>query len=194
MSLGFTEFNPAKYIGDHRGCEEKYIRCICCQPADKTAYLMRVGEKFYPKASDFLEEANRLGISKRFSELPVNFKLGVTPIYLAHGTALETMVAPGQTELMSPEPVDGQPKRTKKGTVAPNQGRLVDAPHRVKKPAIFMVFIPQRIEKIYWQSQIDGMSDKERESLSKRGITPVGVTDGDADHAPKKPTKKAEVA
>jgi hypothetical protein len=48
---------------------------------------------------------------------------------------------------------------------------------------IFTAFIPQKIEKLYWQSELDAMSEKEKEQLSKRGITPIGIPDGDSDHA-----------
>lgn len=47
---------------------------------------------------------------------------------------------------------------------------------------IFSAFIPQRIEKLYWQSQVDTMTDKEKEHLKKRGITIVSIPDGDNNH------------
>ncbi len=46
--------------------------------------------------------------------------------------------------------------------------------------AIFAAFVPQRIEMPVWESEL---TDEKREDLAKRGITPVPIKDGDADHA-----------
>jgi hypothetical protein len=52
------------------------------------------------------------------------------------------------------------------------------------EPAIFTAFKPSAVEMLLW----DSMKKPElTEKLAKRGITPVWVKDGDADHAPDKP-------
>ena len=50
------------------------------------------------------------------------------------------------------------------------------------KPGVICSFRPQRIEQLVWESQLD---DETRKRLEKRGVTPVPVTDGDPDHAPR---------
>ena len=59
---------------------------------------------------------------------------------------------------------------------------MVDQATDEPQMAIFAAFIPQRVEMPVWESQL---TDKKREELQKRGITPVPIPDGDKDHAPK---------
>lgn len=47
------------------------------------------------------------------------------------------------------------------------------------KPAVFCAFVPQRIDKLVWQSEA---TSEAVEALERRGIMPVVVPDGDADH------------
>jgi len=54
----------------------------------KRAGLLWVGEKFYPKAEDFLDEAAKMGISRRLNHLPHGFRLGETWVMLAHRRAI----------------------------------------------------------------------------------------------------------
>ena len=182
---GMAEINPHKYFGDHKHCvETEYIRCMVCEPPDETAYIMMVGEQFYPKASDFYAEARRQGISKRIAHLPKKFKVGITPIYLAHPTALQTMIDP--KEQPEAEVLPGFEPETKKHKRNSNQPRLLDTVRIEKKPAIFMAFIPQRLEKLIWERDAD---EKTLNTLKKQGITPVIIKNGDVDHKPKKEIK-----
>lgn len=64
----------------------------------KHAGLIWVGEKFYPTPHDFLEEARRMGISRRIpgnNAVPKGFIVGQTWILLAHRKAI-TKVEFGQ--------------------------------------------------------------------------------------------------
>jgi hypothetical protein len=127
---------------------------------------MRVGEKWYPKVADFLNEGIRMGFSKRIHQIPRDFILGKTVVYLAHIDAcVENEPTEVQTEL-----------KVNPAEVAP---RLLEATKVKRVMGIFTAFIPQRIEKIYWQSALDEMPKSERKRLEKRGITPVGVPSGD---------------
>lgn len=47
------------------------------------------------------------------------------------------------------------------------------------KTGLFYAFRPHKIEKLIWESEA---TPEELEKLEKRGITPVRVPDGDADH------------
>ncbi len=183
-----TSFNPQTYFKDHKGCgDNKFSHCLVCQPADEAAFIQSVGIQHYPKASDFSEEAHRLGVSRcvNWKKLPKGFKLGVTPVYLSHDLALETMLDP-ETQPEA-EPLPGFEPDKKKHKRDPNQPRLLDAPRVEKKPAVFMVFIPQRLEKLIYAKDATPKALKEME---KAGITPVVIANGDKDHAPK--IKKGE--
>ena len=72
-------------------------KCGDCPIADgkiQEVGLIWVGEKFYPTATSFSEEANRLGISRRISTIPRKFKLGETWVALAHRKAIEALPDP----------------------------------------------------------------------------------------------------
>jgi hypothetical protein len=46
--------------------------------------LLWIGADYYPRPSDFSEEAQRLGVSRRIKAVPRGFKLGETWVWLAH--------------------------------------------------------------------------------------------------------------
>jgi hypothetical protein len=166
-----TMINPELLFGWHGECKDEFRPCLVCDPTSELAYIMRVGEQYYPTPGDFIKEGISQGYSKRIAQIPRNFKVGKTVIYLAHINAC-----------IVKEPVSAlqQAESLLKQEESP---RLVEVEKVKRVMGIFSAFIPQRIEKIYWQSELDAMSDKELESLEKRGITPVGVKDGDKDHA-----------
>ena len=100
--------------------------CPLCYPNmnNQTKYgLMWVGQKFYsPKT--FIDEAVKMGVSKRIGVIPKDLVLGETWVVLAHRKVpfYET-----KTGLASKEPST--------------------------YPAIFYAFVPQRIEMLIWKSQ-----------------------------------------
>ena len=116
--------------------------------------LMWVGAKFYPTPGEFSKEAMKMGISKRISAIPNDFKLGETWVMLAHPNAVRT---------------DG-PYEDRHGQLDLARDKMV--------PGIFSVFKPIRIEKVLFKE--DATVD-ELASLERRGITPVILND-DADH------------
>ena len=167
VGLGMTRIIPSKLFGVHRYCADKVQPCLVCQPQEnEPAYVMRVGEKFYPRISDFIAEGVRLGFSKRIHQIPRDFVLGKTVVYLAHINAcVENEPTEVQTELKV-NPTELSP-------------RLIEATKVKRVMGIFTAFIPQRIEKIYWQQALDDMPQSERKRLEKRGITCVPVPNGD---------------
>jgi len=48
------------------------------------AGLLWIGEQFYATPDSFTKEALRLGISRRISQVPKDFKVGMTWVFLAH--------------------------------------------------------------------------------------------------------------
>lgn len=168
FTRSMTEINPAQLFGDHEYCADKYHPCFVCDPEDTLAYIMMVGERHYPTPEHFMQEARIQGISKRIPFIPKNMELGKTVLYLAHNKAC---IVQEPAVIREAEKIYAE--TTKQLFEDSNHYNL----------GIFTAFIPKRIEKIYWQSEIDNMSDKDKEKLKKRGITPVGVPDGDRDHA-----------
>lgn len=171
VGRGMTEINPLHLFQRHNECRDIHHPCFVCDPTDEPAYIMRVGEKFYPMPEDFINEGIIQGVSKRIAQIPKNFTIGKTVLYLAHINAC-----------VAREPVAVQQAMSILDNHEPNQPRLVEAEKVKRVMGIFSAFIPKRIEKIYWQRDIDNMSGEERLALEKRGITPVGVANGDADH------------
>ena len=169
VSRGFTQINPYRLWGIHQDCEDRIRPCFLCDPKDEPAYIMLVGAGYYKTPEDFLDEANRLGISKRIPFISRGLELGRTIVSLAHSKAFEAMVEPALQQAMAivEESQTRQPK-------------LMEAERKEKKLGIFCAFIPKRVEKLIWKSEL---TDEKREQLEKRGITPVPVPDGDRDHA-----------
>lgn len=159
VGRGFAKINPHHLFDNHKDCQENRDQCIMCNPPDAVAYIMRVGREYTPES--FMEEGIRLGFSKRIHQIPRELKLGETIVYLAHSDAC--------TE------VDTTPDKPKKRKPKKEQLKLVEVEKVKKCLGIFTAFVPQRIEKIYWESEIEKMTDEEKKELEKRHITPIGV-------------------
>nr|WP_293837746.1 hypothetical protein [uncultured Arsenicibacter sp.] len=71
---------------DNTPCKKAGCQISECRPfgIQKQYYLMWVGEKFYKTPAFFLDEAKRMGISKRLPEVPKNFVVGTDWVLLAH--------------------------------------------------------------------------------------------------------------
>jgi hypothetical protein len=168
VSRGFTQVNPYQLWGIHDNCQDAFRPCFLCDPKDEPAYIMLVGEKYYSPES-FLDEATRMGISKRIPFIPKGLELGKTIIYLAHPKACEVKVAAAVQQAMSI--LEGSETQ---------QPKLVETDRVEKKIGIFAAFIPQRVDKLIWESEA---TPEELEKLERRGISPVIIPDGDKDHA-----------
>lgn len=170
VSRGFTEINPLKLWGPHDNCSDRYRPCHVCDPQDQPAYIMLVGEKFYKTPADFMEEARRLGISKRIPFVPKGLELGKTVLYLAHHKAVEVR-----------EPVALQQAMSILEESQTSQPRLLEVEKKPEKAlGIFTAFIPHRVEKLIWESEA---TPEELARLEKRGIKAVIIPDGDKEHA-----------
>jgi hypothetical protein len=158
VSRGFTRINPFKLFGNHEDCHDESQPCIMCQPKDTTSYILGVGDKFYTVKS-FLEEARVMGVSKKIPFIPQEFKVGETVIYLAH----------------------------RKACVKPNSEGEADATGKVKMlqdaTGIFCAFVPQRIEKLYYERELLGkQGEKIKKQCERQNINIVVVPDSDEDH------------
>jgi len=136
--------------------------CYLCDPTSEPAYIRTIGKKFYSPVS-FMDEARKMGVSLRMNQIPKDLKLGKTVVYLAHPEAVYT------------EATLEEQKETGKMTL-PRLG-------------IFSAFIPQRVEMPVYDKMLKGKgSRKLKQSLKKRGITPVVVKgrEHDPNYKPKK--------
>jgi len=168
VSRGFTQVNPYRLWGIHENCQDIFRPCFLCDPQDQPAYIMLVGEKYYKTPVEFLDEAFSMGISKRIPFIPKGLELGTTVIYLAHNKAIKVNVAAAVQQAMSI--LEGEDTQ---------QPKLVETDRVEKKLGIFCAFIPNRVEKLLWESKA---TPEELEKMAKREITPVIVPDGDKDH------------
>jgi len=172
FTRSMTEIDPLRLWGIHQPCRDQPT-CMMCYPPSSQAkvghYIMTVGKKYYSPKS-FLDEAGRMGISKRIPFIPKRLVLGSTVIYLAHPEAVEVKESPALQEALAI--VEGPSER--------KQQKLLEVERVQKTMGIFCAFIPQRVEKLIRRSDA---TPQELESLSKRGITSIIVEDGDLDHA-----------
>jgi len=170
VGRAFTKINPYQLWGIHQDCEDNLRPCFLCDPQNEIALIMSVGERYYKTPFDFLDEATRMGISKRLpsDHFPKELKLGETIVYLAHPKACEVKEPAALQEAIAIVEA-AQTKRP----------RLLEAEKISKALGIFCAFIPKRVEMLVWESEL---TDEKREQLLKRGITPVPVPDNDLDH------------
>lgn len=156
QTRGWTWVNAkALFGGPHMECGDDMHRhwCPVCNGEIERAGLVWIGTQFYPTPESFTLEAYKLGMSRRLTAVPRDFKLGETWVLVAHPKAI--------TKRPEPAIVDDKP--------APVE----------YLPGIFQVWKPQRIEKIMLESQ---RGSEEAADLEKRGVTPVFVPDDDKDH------------
>lgn len=112
------------------------------------AGLIWVGEQFYPTPESFLEEASRMGVSRRVQRPPRGFKVGEQWIALGHPKAIP--IATSEID-----EVTGEEGNTTTGFA----------------PGVITLFKPTALEYIVRDDDTPEFLD----SLEQRGITPVKV-------------------
>lgn len=159
-------------------------RCAVC-PLNKamqaeTAGLMWVGERFYTPGA-FIEEAQRLGISKRISNVPKWLEVGKTWVFLAHEKAVTEPCQPCRSRgtIVTDTPAEGD------WVPQGHECETCDGEGMLYTPAVFYAFKPSRIERIV----TDQTPPEELEALRAQGITPVIVPHDDPDHQPRRGKK-----
>jgi len=156
---GWTWVNVEGLFGDrvcshggaaHMLCES---RCPLAHPETMgRAGLIWIGHGHYPTIADYTSESTLLGISRRLSGVPKEFKLGETWVLLAHRRAFVQCWSEGVVR-----------RREYIGQTLKEGDRFL--------PAIFTVFKPTAIEVVVTGEE----DDEEIEALVKRGITPVKI-------------------
>jgi hypothetical protein len=157
ISSGWTK---EAFLRDTKFCSEaSNASCwLCADPGkfERTG-LLWIGGKFYPSPTAFMKEGLQMGFSRRIRAVPQGFRIG-QPIFLAHRKTIER------------PPIEEDFLRNPKL----KRDELI-----ISVPGIFYVWIPERIEKIFNESE---RSTESVQDAEKRGIVPVFVPDNDPDH------------
>ena len=121
--------------------------CTLLFPSEKTG-LIWVGEEFYKTPEAFTLEASVQGISRRISKIPRDFKVGETPVWLAHRKAVPVICVKcnDHNELFCPK---------------------CSGSGMVMIPGVFSVFTPSRIEYIITGEE----TEKQLARKESQGIT-----------------------
>ncbi len=118
-------------------CKREPIDCVGCG-LDKMVFirlrdnrltgrcgLIWIGEKYYLSPQKFLNECNSMGVSRRIKTVPNGFKIGITPIFVAHRKCIRR-IDNGQMHI---------------------EGDFI--------PGVFQVFVPDRIEYVVKGSETE---------------------------------------
>ena len=127
---------------------------------DRTG-LIWIGEAHYKTAREFMQEAARMGVSRRITAVPRDFKVGETWVLLGHRKAVLTGYLGDDGEQYTVEQY-----LSREMPYQENGG-----PEAIFSPGIVTAFKPTAIEYIVKGDE----TDEELEALEKRGIEPVKV-------------------
>lgn len=159
FTRGIAKINPQRLWGNHH-LDDCRDTDLFCQPLE-TAYMMWVSDSEYTAAS-FIEEARRMGVSKRIPFIPDGFQVGVDWVYLARTHAVPPRGDLTAFDFAWEEDAKEEPKT------------------RGWKPGIFFAFRPTAVEKIVTATQ--SLDFEAMQELEDKGIKPVIVPDDDRDH------------
>jgi len=171
-SRGWTWFEPAKVLGG-KACETGPVQCMACplrMPNGEAMQgehgLLWIGEKFYPTPAEFMREAETMGVSRRISAVPRDFKLGTDYVFVAHRKHSSTpcKACKGKGHVLA-RPGEGGVNES-----VACEASGCDGGWRFE-PGIFQVFKPTAIEYVIRGDE----SYDELDALVARGIRPVRV-------------------
>lgn len=161
FSRGFTWLDWLMYAGSHGGSCKCPPNCPICYPVepDMPYALIWIGDRYYTP-EEFVKESLQQGISRRLPNPGGKIPRGPRGLKLG-----ETWVLCAHIKACGEEK-------------DPETGNTVNI------PGIFYAYRPTRLEYLLWEKD----ANKERlEELTKAGITPVVIPDGDKDHDPVTP-------
>lgn len=152
-------FNTTCFGSNCSGCSLELTRL------KEVGYLIGVGVKFYKHPSDFIREALEMGVSKRIAQIPRDFQVGVTPVFLAHPRVFMDLVNEQAVEREIEEDED-QPALELDDHSETTGRRVV-----VHSPGVVAVVVPNRIEYVVRGDE----SEDQLERLEARGLSLVRV-------------------
>lgn len=144
-------------------CDESDNECRICPLGGYykmgRAGMLWVGEKFYSRPVHFLNEAARMGVSRRIKQIPREFKVGETWVLLAHRSAMVRSCVKCTNE-------EGERRGSNGHKCSECEGA-----GEIGVPGIFSAFRPQRIEYVVTGKE----TADELEALEERGLSLVRV-------------------
>ena len=94
-SRGWTWIQPQALFGEEIADKCYAQHCASCPISIPNRFeidragLLWIGGSFYERPSDWLVEAQKMGVSRRISAVPRDFVVGETWVYIAHRKAIE---------------------------------------------------------------------------------------------------------
>lgn len=167
---GWTWISPATLFRG-RECIAHPCRtgCPAAVPPER-AGLLWIGESFYKSPQEWLDEARRMGVSRRLSTIPRDFVLGETWVFVAHrkGIPVPCHECEGTGSIVTKR-TDGTPLSTLFEEA--EECEACDGTGLVTEAAIFHGFLPERIEYVCRGDE----TPEELDRLAERGFTLVRV-------------------
>lgn len=154
FTRGFSWLDWDKYAGLHTEACSCMNSCPICVPDPTRPYgLLWIGEQYYTP-DEFIDEALKMGVSRRIAAIPKNLKLGETWVLFAHKRACG-------------EKLEDQEDSTQK---------------RVGIPGILYAHRPQTLELLIWESDATEkkLAELEKRHITPI-IIPDGDIDHDPD-------------
>ncbi|TAL41920.1 MAG: hypothetical protein EPN91_09580 [Salinibacterium sp.] len=133
---------------------------------DDRVGLMWVGGKFYSRPENFIEEAKKMGLSKRIAQIPKDLIVGKTWVWLAHRETFPAVHTEECITTLAQSNYDVLMKLMATQDTPP-------ACNCNAKPTagVFHAFVPTRIEYVIKGTE----TEEELDALEKRGLTLVRV-------------------
>lgn len=174
---GFTWIDPrVMFPAEEHGSVAHNARCplgldmlATAQPAPdprhrcgERAGLLWIGEAFYPTPESFVEEAARMGVSRRIAHVPKDFEVGVTWVFMGHRKAIRDGYVDPETEARYPDLA-----------AVMDAGLPGDAVEQAWRAGVVTLFRPTAIEYVVRPEEED--DEEFLADIERRGLTPVKV-------------------
>jgi hypothetical protein len=155
---GYTWIDPDALLEPH---EHGHAGCPMSAPGllGERAGLLWIGEAFYATPAEWLREAQVMGVSRRISAVPNDFKIGETWVVAAHRKCIPDGWVDTATD-----------QRWEQGDMPEGLGTTKTIEPAFKQGA-FHIFRPQRIEYVVKGDE----TEDELAAFEKRGVEPVKV-------------------
>lgn len=164
---GWTWVDP-KPLFENRRCKAGLEFCEGCPVNDTNLIqidrcgLIWIGHGHYGTTKEFLDEARRMGVSRRIKAVPKGFEVGKTWVMLGHRRCFtdqcEGCEGSGQVQDDIVESLKME---------CPDCGGSGET----FRPGVFQMFLPSRVEKVVDENT----SEEDIEKLERRGIEAVIV-------------------
>lgn len=179
-SRGWT-WVDAQVLCERRKCAEGDIKCVWCPLHDsflaenRRMGLLWIGQKFYDTPLDWMEEARKMGVSRRISTVPRDFHVGKTWVLVAHREVIRKACAAcdgeGKLPLYGDRASTAPRAEPEAEQVGYQECSDCDGSGVTYTAAVFHAFKPERIEYVCRGDE----TDEELDRLVERGLVPVRV-------------------